>query len=61
MDGFVRDVASRLPLAESVLRLFDFVCQDDFLSDVFRRHRGRSIRGRSFVSNDGEIDWRCFA
>ena len=45
MDGFVRDVAGRLPLAESVLRLFEFVCQDDFLSDVFRRHRGRSYEG----------------
>ena len=42
MDGFVRDVAGRLPLAESVLRLFDFVCHDDFLDVVFRRHRGRS-------------------
>jgi hypothetical protein len=42
MDGFAKDVAGRLPLAESVLRLFDFVCHDDFLNDVFQRHRGRS-------------------
>lgn len=42
MEGFVRDVAQRLPLAESVLRLFDFVCHDGFLNDVFGRHRGRS-------------------
>jgi hypothetical protein len=42
MDGFVRDIAGRLPLAESVLRLFDFVCDDEFLKDVFQRHRGRS-------------------
>jgi hypothetical protein len=42
MDGFTKDVSARLPLAESVLRLFDFVCQDEFLNDVFKRHRGRS-------------------
>ena len=42
MDGFSRDVAGRLPLAESVLRLLDFVCCDEFLKDVFRRHRGKS-------------------
>jgi len=42
MDGSVRDIAERLPLAESVLRLFDFVCRDDFLNAVFQRHRGRS-------------------
>ena len=42
MDGFSRDVAARLPLAEAVLRLFDFVCCDEFLKDVFHRHRGRS-------------------
>ena len=42
MDGFAKDVSARLPLAESVMRLFDFVCQDEFLNDVFKRHRGRS-------------------
>ena len=42
MDGFAKDVAGRLPLAESVLRLFDFVCHDEFLNDVFHHHRGRS-------------------
>jgi hypothetical protein len=42
MEGFIREVASRLPLAEAVLRLFDFVCRDEFLNDVFRCHRGRS-------------------
>ena len=41
-EDFVREVVSRLPLAELVLRLFDFVCHDNFLSDVFRRRQGRS-------------------
>jgi hypothetical protein len=38
---FDREVCSRLPLAEACLRLLDFVTQDDFLADVFDRHRGR--------------------
>jgi hypothetical protein len=42
MEGFARDVAGRLPLAEAVLRLFQFVCDDEFLADIFDRHRGRS-------------------
>jgi hypothetical protein len=42
MDGFSKDVAARLPFAESVLRLFDYICDDSFLKDVFRRHRGRA-------------------
>lgn len=45
MDGFVRGVANRLPLAEAVLRLFDWVCQAKFLEGVFDRYRGRSYEG----------------
>jgi hypothetical protein len=45
MDGFSRDIAKRLPLAESVWRLFDFVCGEKFLQEVFQRHRGRSYEG----------------
>jgi Transposase DDE domain len=37
-----REVCSRLPLAEASLALLDLVSHDDFLSDVFERHRGRS-------------------
>lgn len=44
MDGFSRDVAKRLPLAEAVLRLFSFICQAQFLGEVFQRHRGRSYQ-----------------
>lgn len=44
MDGFTRDVAKRLPLAEAVLRLFSFVCQSEFLNEVFQRYRGRSYQ-----------------
>jgi hypothetical protein len=42
MEGFEKEVCKRLPLGEAVLRLFDFVCQEKFLQDVFERHRGRS-------------------
>jgi hypothetical protein len=42
MDGFAKQVCKQLPLAEAVLRLFAFVCQREFLEDVFQRHRGRS-------------------
>src|SRR5262245_26478716 len=40
--GFPRLVCSRLPLAESVLRLLEQVSHDDFLQDIFERYRGRS-------------------
>lgn len=42
MEGFGKQVATRLPLGEAVLRMFDFVCQEEFLDSVFERHRGRS-------------------
>lgn len=42
MVEFARGVANRLPLAESVLSLFNWICQDDFLDKVFQKHRGRS-------------------
>ena len=43
MDGsFAREVANQLPLAEAVLRMFDYIAQDDFLQEVFETYRGRS-------------------
>jgi len=43
MDGsFAREVANQLPLAEAVLRMFDYITQPDFLDDVFDTYRGRS-------------------
>jgi IS4 transposase len=42
MEGFAKEVAIRLPLGEAVLRLFDFVCQEELLNRVFQEHRGRS-------------------
>ena len=42
MEGFAKEVCKRLPLGEAVLRLFEFVTQEDFLNEVFDRHRGRS-------------------
>jgi hypothetical protein len=35
------EVANRLPLADSTLRLLHFVTEDGFLAEVFQRHRGR--------------------
>lgn len=42
MDGFSKQVCKQLPLAESLLRLFSFVCHPEFLQSIFERYRGRS-------------------
>jgi IS4 transposase len=42
MEGFDKEVCRRLPLAEAALRMLDYVCQEEFLTSVFARHRGRS-------------------
>lgn len=42
MQAFEREVCQRLPLADAVLRLLDYVSSDDLLDGVFERHHGRS-------------------
>lgn len=42
MDGFSKDVLSRLPLADGVLSLLSWVLDPGFLGQVFEKHRGRS-------------------
>jgi hypothetical protein len=42
MPTFEREVCRRLPLADAVYQLLDFVTADGFLDDVFERYRGRS-------------------
>jgi hypothetical protein len=42
MQLFEREVCQRLPRADAVLRLLDFVTAADFLGTVFARHHGRS-------------------
>jgi hypothetical protein len=53
MDGFTREAMARLPLAEAVIRFFDYLTEPEFLAGVFERHRGRSyereLRFSSFV------------
>jgi hypothetical protein len=44
MSTFDLEAARRLPLAEASFRLLDFVLEDDFLSQIFERHRSRSYR-----------------
>jgi hypothetical protein len=44
MLAFEREVCTRLPLADAVLRLLDFCTADDFLDDLFDRHRGHSYK-----------------
>jgi hypothetical protein len=39
-QDFDREVLSRLPLAEAVLSLWHFVCDDDHLDLLYDRHRG---------------------
>jgi hypothetical protein len=43
-QDFDREVLSRLPLAEAVLSLWQFVCDDDALDDLYDRHRGRTYQ-----------------
>lgn len=44
MDGFDKEVCRRLPLAEGVLRILEYVYQEDFLNEVFDRYRGRAYQ-----------------
>lgn len=39
-QDFDREVLSRLPLAEAVLSLWQFVCDDEHLDILYNRHRG---------------------
>ena len=49
MDDFQRELLSRLPLGESVLRLFAHVLAPPFLQELFEKHRGRCYeKGLSF-------------
>jgi hypothetical protein len=41
-QDFDREVLSRLPLAEAVLSLWQFICDDEALDDLYERHRGRT-------------------
>lgn len=43
--AFELEAVRRLPLADAALRLLDYALDDDFLDDVYRRHRGRSYEG----------------
>jgi hypothetical protein len=43
-QDFDREVLSRLPLAEAVLSLWQFVCDDANLDDLYERHRGRTYQ-----------------
>lgn len=40
MDGFDREVLSRLPLAEAVWTLLRYVADEQLLTELFERHRG---------------------
>jgi Transposase DDE domain len=41
-QDFDREVLSRLPLAQAILALWQFVCDDQGLNDLYDRHRGRT-------------------
>lgn len=51
---FLRQACQRLPLADALLRLGQFVLSDDYLDEIFEQHSGRSyekvITFREFVS-----------
>lgn len=40
MDGFDRELLGRLPLAEAVWTLLRYVADEQFLTELFERHRG---------------------
>ncbi len=42
MDGTMREVLDRLPLAEGVLSLWGWIADDAFLDDLYQHWRGRS-------------------
>jgi hypothetical protein len=42
MDGAMRKIVGRLPLAEGVLWLWGWIADDAFLGDLYQRWRGRS-------------------
>ena len=43
-QDFDREVLSRLPLAEATLLLWQFVCDDTSLHELYDRHRGRTYQ-----------------
>ncbi len=43
-QDFDREVLSRLPLAEAVLLLWQFLCDNESLENLFHRHRGRTYQ-----------------
>jgi Transposase DDE domain len=43
-QDFDREVLSRLPLAEAVLALWQFICDESDLDDLYERHRGRTYQ-----------------
>src|SRR5438128_9597152 len=44
LPAFEQEVCQRLPLADAVYRLLDFVTADPLLDEVFARHRGASYQ-----------------
>ncbi len=42
---FDLEACRRLPLADAALRLLEYATDEDFLTTVFQRHRGRSYEG----------------
>lgn len=44
MDAFSREALRRLPLAESVMRCWQFALDAEALEAIFQRHRGRSYQ-----------------
>jgi hypothetical protein len=41
MDGTVRDLLTKLPLADAVWELWSTITTEPFLQDLFDQHRGR--------------------
>jgi len=46
-QDFDRQVLSRLPLAEATLVLWQYVCDDSSLHELYDQHRGRTYQKKS--------------
>src|SRR5437867_2457083 len=45
MDGYTRQTLERLPLAEAVLRLWQYALSSEVLEGIYDDHRGSSYQG----------------
>jgi hypothetical protein len=59
-QDFYREVLARLPLAEAVLSLWQFVCDDQHLDLLYDRHRGGTYQKKITCNRSvGSNRWKA--